>query len=99
MQLVIDSGGTVRCLYGEQLDLHQLGDIRIQRGSHVEPTPDGHWTADLSPVGGPLLGPFPTRSEALDAEQRWLEEHWLPVPDDSREVLKHGGTEDTETGG
>jgi hypothetical protein len=80
MQLVIDSGGTVRCLYGEALDLMQFGPLTIRRGSHVEPTPEGYWTADLSPVGGPLLGPFPTRSEALDAEQRWLETHWLTPP-------------------
>jgi len=49
----------------------------IQRGSHVDPTPDGQWQADLSPTGGPMLGPFPLRSEALAAESQWLEENWL----------------------
>jgi hypothetical protein len=67
----------VRCLYGEELDLTALGRLRIARGSHVEPTADGRWTADLSPVGGPVLGPFPARSQALDAERAWLLAHWL----------------------
>lgn len=31
--------------------------------------------ADLSPVGGPLLGPYQRRSEALAAEVQWLAEH------------------------
>ena len=77
MQLTITPAGTVRCLYGEELDLQALGQLRIARGSHVEPTADGQWTADLSPVGGPLLGPFAIRSQALDAERAWLEQHWL----------------------
>ena len=77
MQLTITPGGTVRCLYGEELDLHALGQLCIARGSHVEPTADGQWTADLSPVGGPVLGPFAQRSQALDAERAWLERHWL----------------------
>ena len=51
--------------------------MRIARGSHVEPTVDGQWTADLSPVNGPVLGPFRCRSDALVAERQWLEEHWL----------------------
>lgn len=77
MQIVIKPDGTAKCLYGEELDLHALGRISIQRGSHVEPTEDGQWTADLSPVKGPLLGPFPNRSAALDAEREWLERNWL----------------------
>ena len=77
MQLVIDPSGGVQCLYDETLPLAELGRLTIARGSQVEPTEAGHWTADLSPVGGPLLGPFATRSTALDAEREWLEQHWL----------------------
>jgi len=77
MQLVIDPGGEVRCLYEESIDLRGLGPLTISRASHVEPTADGRWTADLSPVQGPILGPFGKRSEALDAELAWLEGHWL----------------------
>ena len=77
MQLVIDPTGDVRCVYGEALPLAEFGRLTIVRGSHVEPTAAGHWTADLSPVGGPLLGPFESRSAALDAEREWLEQNWL----------------------
>ena len=77
MQMVVQPNGHVRCLYGEELDLHRLGKLWIKRGSHVEPTVDGQWTADLSPMNGPVLGPFRCRSDALAAERRWLEDHWL----------------------
>ena len=77
MQLVIDPHGTVRCVYGETIELTALGPLQITRGSHVEPTRDGRWSADLSVVSGPLLGPFVHRSEALAAERSWLDEHWL----------------------
>ncbi len=81
MDLLIETSGTVRCVFVEEIDLGQLGQLSIRRGSHVEPTLDGQWTADLSPVNGPLLGPFPTRIAALDAEVRWLQENWLlPAP-------------------
>lgn len=77
MQLVIDPTGGICCLYDEVLPLADFGRLTIARGSHVEPTAAGHWTADLSPVNGPLLGPFATRSTALAAEREWLEAHWL----------------------
>ena len=50
---------------------------RIFRASHVEPSPSGGWFADLSPVNGPLLGPFTLRSDALTAEVAWLEKNIL----------------------
>ena len=77
MNLIIESGGSVRGIYGEALDLAALGTLKIARASHVEPGPDGRWFADLSPVDGPVLGPYEKRSEALDAEVAWLEENWL----------------------
>ena len=77
MQIVIQPDGLVRCVYSETLDLDALGSLNIARGSHVEPDQSGRWFADLSPVGGPSLGPFPRRSDALAAEQVWLEERWL----------------------
>jgi hypothetical protein len=77
MEFVITPAGVVRCVYGEELDLRALGSLEIRRGSHVEPTADGRWTADLAPVGGPLLGPFEQRCSALEAEITWLGEHWL----------------------
>ena len=77
MQLLVEPTGRVRCLYSETLELASLGRLNIARASHVEPTTGGRWLADLSPVSGPVLGPFALRSEALAAEQRWLEAHWL----------------------
>lgn len=79
MQLICTTHGTVRAIYSDALPLSLIGEIEIRRGSHVEPTGDGHWTADLSPVQGPVLGPFDLRSEALAAEVEWLEAHWLPA--------------------
>jgi len=80
MQLIIHAGGVVRCLYAETIDLAALGPLSIERASHAEPTPDGRWLADLSPVMGPVLGPFPQRSAALTAEAAWLQSHWLERP-------------------
>jgi hypothetical protein len=77
VQIIITPGGVVRCIYSEILDLTALGSPTITRASHVEPDQHGRWRADLSPVKGPVLGPFPARSEALAAEHSWLETHWL----------------------
>ncbi|MEX2213239.1 MAG: hypothetical protein WD768_03875 [Phycisphaeraceae bacterium] len=75
MKLIIDGVGDVRCIYDEMIDLAALGKPSIMRASHVEPDEDGMWWADMSPVGGPKLGPFEKRSEALAAEWRWIQTH------------------------
>ncbi len=80
-ELQIEPGGRIACLYGEALDLTKLGPLTIHRGSHVEPDKHGQWWADMSPVNGPCLGPYPHRSTALEAERYWLEVHWLPNSD------------------
>ena len=77
MNLLIKADGSVQCVYDETVDLGSLGPLTIRRASHVEPDADGCWLADLSPVDGPMLGPFATRSTALDAEKHWLTTHWL----------------------
>ncbi len=79
MNLIVRSDGTVECLYDDALDLTGLGRLTIARASHVEPDAAGQWTADLSPVDGPMLGPFRTRTEALQAERIWLEKHRLKL--------------------
>ncbi len=81
MELFVDGRGQVRCLYDEAINLALLGHLAIRRASVVEPDAGGSWHADLTPVGGPVLGPFPFRSQALAAEQRWLENSWLFRPD------------------
>ena len=77
MDLLVLPDGTVRAIYAEDIDLGVLGSAVITRASHVEPDSRGRWLADLSPVNGPVLGPFDRRSEALAAEQAWLEANWL----------------------
>jgi hypothetical protein len=78
MKLLVKPDGTVRAIYDETIDLGVLGRPAIARASHVEPDDRGRWHADLTPVDGPVLGPFDRRGEALDAERDWLECHWLP---------------------
>jgi hypothetical protein len=78
MQLIVQSDGAVRCVYGEMIDLSSLGPQQIRRASFVEPDAAGAWHVDLAPSGGPQLGPFPCRSQALLAELEWLEQAHLP---------------------
>jgi hypothetical protein len=77
MQLLIQPDGGVRCIYDEAINLSALGRVQIRRASHVEPNDDGRWFADLDVSGGPCLGPFDRRSDALAAELRWLCDNWL----------------------
>ena len=72
MELVVGMDGVARCIYDEALDLREIGKLQITRASHVEPDRDGFWWADMGPVGGPVLGPFRSRTEALQAERGWL---------------------------
>lgn len=73
--VIID--GTVKFIYDDAVAsaLKKSGTLEVHRASHVEPTEGGGWSADLSPVKGPTLGPFETRAEALKAEVEWLSEH------------------------
>ena len=73
--LFVRPDGQVRCLYDEAFDLASIGALRIRRASRVEPDRSGRWWTDLSPAGGPTLGPFAYRSQALSAERRWLGAH------------------------
>jgi hypothetical protein len=72
--LDFNTDGTVTAIYSDDLAglLATASKVSIKRASHVEPTEDGKWTADMAPSGGPVLGPFNLRGEALDAEQEWL---------------------------
>ena len=72
MELVVGADGTARCIYDEALDLRALGKLQITRASHVEPDAEGYWSADMGPSGGPVLGPFRSRKDALGAEREWL---------------------------
>ena len=80
MELFIAPNGRVKAIYGEEIPLEELGNMSIARASFVEPDPGGGWQVDLSPVHGPVLGPFRYRSLALDAERQWLLAHHFPNP-------------------
>lgn len=75
--LTVTPAGRIRMLYDERLDLRMLGRASIRRASHVEPTQVGEWTADMGPSGGPVLGPFRLRSQALEEEAVWLKTNRL----------------------
>ena len=74
-KLVIDAAGTIEMIYSDDLrDLLKEGRAEIRRVSHVEPDAAGGWSADLALIGGPVLGSFETRAEALAAEVNCLNE-------------------------
>lgn len=76
--ITVDDKGRLQFIYHDDLaDLLKLGESETRRASHVEPTADGRWTADMSPVGGPVLGPFDLRGDALAAEVVWLQTNIL----------------------
>ena len=80
MQVVVTADGDLRFVYAETVDLRSLGPTTLRRGSYVAPDAAGRWLVDLGPVAGPRLEPFAKRSEALEAEVAWLQEHWLNRP-------------------
>ena len=55
---------TLRGLFGER------GRVSDWTRSWV-----GNWEVDLAVSGGPKLGPFAVRSEAIRAEEQWLEDN------------------------
>ena len=80
--LTFDNGGVTfihedaeKAMGRDILHLRQIADLTTKRASHVEPDANGDWFADMSPVNGPILGPFPLRIDALAAEHQWLEMH------------------------
>ena len=75
--LEIAPDGTLRFLWDDSLaPLLHLGEASLQRASYVEPSGNA-WVADMTPVGGSVLGPFALRREALQAEHDWLRQHGL----------------------
>lgn len=86
IDLVINADGQISAVWNDALA--GLGEARIVRASHVEPydgsggdafaakyADGGWWTADMGPSDGPVLGPFRTRGEALEAERQWLRDN------------------------
>ena len=74
MTIRITRDGSIEFVYRDELrPLFGLGKASIRRASHVEPTQDGRWQADLMPIGGPKLVATRTRSESVRAEIAWIE--------------------------
>jgi len=72
-KLLIKADGEITAIYSDALaEFFAEGKAETTRASHVEPSPDGGWTAAM--VDGPTLGPFRLRSEALAAEMAYLEQ-------------------------
>lgn len=92
--LVSRPGGVVDSLYdetyqpaGQVLSLKRASHVepkgrlpwwRWWARRRLRNIPLGSWYADLAPSGGPILGPFESRSDALIAEAAWLQENFLP---------------------
>lgn len=75
--IVIRSNGTAEWVHADELNfLKAASPTSTRRVSDVEPEGDS-WTADMNRVGGPLLGPFPTREKALCAERLWLDAEYF----------------------
>lgn len=75
IKLVVKDG-TITSVYDDALIalFDDAEQVTTTRASHVEP--DGsEWSADLSPVGGPMLSGFTTRQAALDAEVQYINQH------------------------
>ena len=94
--LAIDPEGRLSFVYADDLaGLCDLGPADVRRASHVEPADGadgmfGGWTADLSPVGGPALGPFADRGAAVAAEVEWLQANYLMADARRKPVAGNG---------
>jgi len=75
MVVAILPNGEIQFIYSDALApvIAALGGGVTARASHVEPTPNGQWQADMSPVNGPCLPPTATRAASLAQEVEWLE--------------------------
>lgn len=63
---------TLEMVYDDDLRfLLGLGQANIFNASHVVPV-GLMFNADLTPSGGPVLGEFELYSQAVEAEQQWI---------------------------
>ena len=76
LRVTVSPGALVRFLYTDSLSgLLNIGEATIKRASMVEPNKANLWVADMSPSGGPKIGPFVLRDDALVAEHEWLHDN------------------------
>ena len=78
--ILIREDGSVTFVYSDLLaEVFDGETLQTRRVSEVEPASTSgafgnEWVADMKLAGAPgvVLGPFPTRQQALDAERQWL---------------------------
>lgn len=77
--LTIREDGSLQYVDSDSLNFNDIGKIKKERASHVEPNPEDNslWDVDLSPVNGPLVKNFTKRKDALEFEHKWIEENVL----------------------
>ena len=81
LEVIVGNDGSIRGVYDDALlPVLTEGKVTTRRVSHVEPDGNG-WKADMSPIDGPMLGPYDTRAAALKAEHDWLINHDIPIPE------------------
>ena len=76
MIVYVDEKGGLQFIYQEEINMEELGTSSIRRASDVEPTEHSQWFANLARSGGPALGPFKNRSEAIEAELIWIQDQF-----------------------
>jgi hypothetical protein len=84
LELLIAPWGDVYAVYSDELMTllrPKRQNLNVERIGIVEYYNDapGWWVDLLDSVDGPLIGPFSTRREALEAEQKWLSEHLMAL--------------------
>ena len=78
IEVSIDEDGGAKAIYSDELaEYFAETGAKITRASSVEPGLDGKWTVDLTVSGGPVVGGFRLRDDALKYEVEWLKENYL----------------------
>jgi len=74
MVLTVGHDGTVRCLYGELIDLRVLGTLSCERASHIEFDEGSQQWQVLSPDRQTMLFHHPSRAIC----EAWEHDHLQP---------------------
>lgn len=91
-EVVIEPDGGVAFVYSDELYEALAGafDLTTRRAGRVEPTVDGAWAVDVSPVTGSAspveIGVFARRGDALAAEAEWVR-NYLRGSSDGKQPL------------
>lgn len=64
-------------LIGDRPRYNEYDEVKFKQDM-LQAFPNSWW-ADLTPVNGPVFGPYATNTEALAAELKWLDDNGSPV--------------------